>query len=234
MKLQLPIFDQNLIYHLISMIKLMTNILQTFHHHISSMRKLMTNILLTFHRRLSSRTWLTASILQASCHHLLLTPLLVILPMIFIHLLQQADLRIQCILSHTTINLTHRNLNSICHIITHLMKLPLTLTPTSSLTQVSQRAVSHQSLQTILLTIKALILPTVPSQLLPQPATRQLNTCRAAEMGLTLILPQLPLKHINMTAITNRHLRKLLRHTRLQDLQLELWHLMTYQLQWVT
>ncbi|XP_021687600.2 protein HOMOLOG OF MAMMALIAN LYST-INTERACTING PROTEIN 5 isoform X2 [Hevea brasiliensis] len=171
---------------------------------------------------------------KASCHHLLLTLLLFILPMISNHLLLPVDQKMIHILSHTTINPTHENFTSMHHIIIRIMTHPPTHIPTSSLILVSQRAVSHQSHLTILLIIKAQILPMLHSQLLLAAIHQLPNTLLAAEMGLIQILPLLPLSHTNMTAITSLHLRKLPRHTRLQDLQLEPWHLMMYQLQWTT
>ncbi|KAJ6728376.1 hypothetical protein OIU74_006428 [Salix koriyanagi] len=167
-------------------------------------------------------TQLATNIRQTPLH--LLTLLLAILHMIFIHLLQQADQRIlhmlihllqqadqrilrmlnhttnnptckshhttnnptckshhttnnpTCKSHHTTNNPTCKNLNHISHIITNLMKLPRTLIPTSSLIQVSQRVVSHQYHCITHHTIRVLILPTSPSQPLPQAAIHQLHS----------------------------------------------------------
>ncbi|KAJ6416822.1 hypothetical protein OIU84_002660 [Salix udensis] len=157
-------------------------------------------------------TQLATNVRQTPLH--LLTLLLAILHMIFIHLLQQADQRIlhmlihllqqadqrilhmlnhttnnptcknhhttnnpTCKNHHTTNNPTCKNLNHISHIITNLMKLPHTLIPTSSLIQVSQRVVvSHQYHHITHHTIRVLILPTSPSQPLPQAAIHQLHS----------------------------------------------------------
>ncbi|KAG5235154.1 hydroxyproline-rich glycoprotein [Salix suchowensis] len=81
-----------------------------------------------------------------------------------------------CKSHHTTNNPTCKNLNHISHIITNLMKLPRTLIPTSSLIQVSQRVVSHQYHCITHHTIRVLILPTSPSQPLPQAAIHQLHS----------------------------------------------------------
>ena len=168
-------------------------------------------------------------------HHLPLTVVLIILPMIFIHHLRLTDLKILVILSHTTLNPTHKNHSSNCHKIVLLMKHPhLILILISSLTRASLRAAFQPPHLIILLIIKARMLHTPPSQLLFQVIHQLLNTIQAAEMRPFQSLHQVLPKHINMTAITSHQQRKLLRHTRLQGLRLGLWHLMMYQLQWTS
>ena len=148
--------------------------------------------------------------------------------------LQQTDLKILVILSHTTINSTHKNHHS--HKIILLMKHPhFFLILISSLTRVLLRAAFQLPHPIILLIIKARMLHTLPSHLLFQVIHQLLNTIQVVEMGSSQSLHELlPKKHINMTAITSQHLRKSLRHTRLRGLPLGLWHLMMYQLQWTS
>lgn len=231
-KLQLPVLDHNLIHHPSFMMKSRSSTLQTLYL-LSSMIMPKSSVQLAFNPHLSSMMKSMASILLTMRHHLSLTLLLVTLPMISIHLLQQIDQKLLIILSHTSSNPTRMNPNSICHITFFLMKIisPILI---SNLIQVLQKAIFQQSHPTIPLTIRALILPTLPSQLLQQQTILQLpNTSRATEMGLfqNLLLLLLLQRHTSMTVATSHHLRKLPRHIRLPDLQLGRWHLMMCQLQ---
>lgn len=233
-KLQLPVLDHNLIHHPSFMMKSTSSTLQTLYL-LSFMIMPKSSVQLAFNPHLTSMMKSMASILLTMCHHLGLTLLLVTLPMISFHLLQQIDQKLLIILSHTSSNRTRMNPNSICHITILLMKIifPILI---SNLIQVLQKAIFQQSHPTIPLTIRALILPTLPSQLLPTLPSQLLqlpNTSRATEMGLfqNLLLLLLLQRHTSMTVATSHHLRKLPRHIRLPDLQLGRWHLMMYQLQ---
>lgn len=162
MKHQLRVLDLILIHHLSSLIDLII-ILQMFHRHLSSMTKFPTSIHPIFLHHLLPMIFIQLHWTDQIVLHTL-TLVQVTLLMIFIHLPQLTDQRILRILSHTTIN-TLKNHSNICLTITHLKKIPHTITPTSSLIQVLLRAVSHPSRLIILLTIKALTFPTLPNRL---------------------------------------------------------------------
>ncbi|XP_059662436.1 uncharacterized protein LOC132308389 [Cornus florida] len=155
--------------------------------------------------------------------------------MISIYQLQPTYQKILLILSHITINHIHKSLNCMWHKITHPMKFPRTHIPISNLTLVLQRVASQKHRLIILPIRSVLILCTLPCQLLPIGTTHQLfNTIKAAEMELFQKFNQILHRYTNMTAITRHHLRKLVRHTRLQGSQLGLWHSMMCLLQWTT
>ncbi|GLT72845.1 hypothetical protein SLA2020_447440 [Shorea laevis] len=97
---------------------------------------------------------------------------------------------------------TTNNLNNICLLITLPLKLPLlTLILIFKRIPVLQRAASQQFHLTILLTIRALMRPTLTNQLLQRQTIHQLpHTVQPAQMGVLQNHPLLLLlKHINMT-----------------------------------
>lgn len=216
-KLQLPVLDDNLIHHPSFTMKSTSSILQTLHL-LSFTMMPKCNVLLAFNHRLSSMMKSMASIQPTVCRHLSLTLLLVTVPMISLHLLllRQTDQKLLIILSHTTSNPMHMNPNSICHLTILLMKITISPILISNLIQVLQKPIFQQSHPTIIpLTIRVLILPTLPSQLLQQQTSHQMpNTSRAAEMGLfqNPLLPLPPLlplqRHTSMTVPTSHHRTK--------------------------